>query len=801
MAALTRGGHHPHLPFCILIGFDVLVNSIAHPLLIARLARTETPVTEDEGVEPTTTQEGDSNPPCVEKKQFGRPRRILFLDHTGLLGGGEIALLNLVRHLDPVRYQPVVGLFSEGPLADSLRKAGIETHIIELTNAVLHTRKDTLSRKALLRWKDGFTILVFAWKLAGWMKQLDVSLVHTNSLKADVIGGLAGRLAGLRVLWHVRDRIDEDYLPRPAVRGFRWLCRHIPHFIIANSNSTLKTIDLPTVDRSATVHSGIDLSQRSYVVHDGLRADSQNGLTADLRDSSRRLPGSRLRIGLVGRISRWKGQHVFLRAAAQVVARFPTAEFQIIGAPLFSEESYEQELRDLVVTLGLEKQVNFLGFRSDIAQVVGDLDILVHASITGEPFGQVIIEGMAAGKPVVATRGGGVPEIVIDRLTGLLVPMGDVEAMAEAICSVASDPEMAAQMGQYGRQRVIEHFTIETTARNVMLLYDRILLDQSTSALSKTASSWRASGKDTLARVAVVAGSFSAALLVSLFLHQIVPERNPVLLTFLAPVILGAWLAGSFWAILTAILAIPLIVRFQLLAGVADPLSQARFYIFLGISAFIAIVLGRLRAANQRIQKSLSEAELAARKAALLAEASTMFFASLDEAAVLESLAGIGLREMADWCSIDIMDSQGALIPTLQRHRESKVHPDYPHAFLGATIERVLRSGRAQILSTVSFAEGGISLPPPKKEKKSTHSAETSFMVLPLIAANEILGTIIFAAPSTKPAYDTDDLRIASELVLRAALAIHNVRRFSDMRRKADQPDGERRELSPGRQQ
>ena len=123
--------------------------------------------------------------------------------------------------------------------------------------------------------------------------------------------------------------------------------------------------------------------------------------------------------------------------------RFPKARFVIIGAALFGEDGYEREIRQLSAQLGLEEVVEFAGFRPDVQCAIAELDLVVHASTTGEPFGQVIIEGMAAGKPVVATNGGGVPEIVEDGQTGILVPMGDAPALAEAICRVLADPAQA----------------------------------------------------------------------------------------------------------------------------------------------------------------------------------------------------------------------------------------------------------------------------------------------------------------------------------------------------------------------
>jgi glycosyltransferase involved in cell wall biosynthesis len=139
---------------------------------------------------------------------------------------------------------------------------------------------------------------------------------------------------------------------------------------------------------------------------------------------------------------------------------------------MFGEEDYEREIRELATSLGLDDCLKFTGFRTDVPKLVQSLDVLVHASTTGEPFGQVIAEGMAACKPVVATLGGAVPEIVQDGVTGLLVPMGDAQSMAEAIIKLLSNPELAGQMGQAGRQRVEQHFTMEHVVKKVESIYD-----------------------------------------------------------------------------------------------------------------------------------------------------------------------------------------------------------------------------------------------------------------------------------------------------------------------------------------
>ena len=402
-----------------------------------------------------------------------RRRRILFVDHTATMGGGEIALLHLVTHLDHTRFIPVVLLCADGPLASRLIEAGIETHILPLAVSVAAARKDSLGGSTMLRGKDIARTLHYVEKVRRLIRALKIDLVHTNSLKADLIGGIAGRFALKPVIWHVRDRIEDDYLPHRVVRLFRLLCRFVPNFVVANSHATLSTLALPGTKQSAAIYSGVEFDGRMRVVHDGINhIDHSNAAEAAQKSLGR------ARIGLVGRISPWKGQHIFLHAAALVLQQYPETKFQIIGAALFNENGYEEEIRALASSLDLNASVEFTGFRSDVPELIAGLDILVHASTTGEPFGQVVVEGMAAGKPVVATNGGGIPEIVQDGVTGLLVPMGDAERMAAAICSLLADPARAEEMGRCGQIRAKDHFAIELTARRVESVYDKVLKPQ-----------------------------------------------------------------------------------------------------------------------------------------------------------------------------------------------------------------------------------------------------------------------------------------------------------------------------------
>ena len=389
---------------------------------------------------------------------------VVYFDHTAKLGGGEISLLNLVRHLNTGKYLPVVVLGEDGALAAQLRAANIETHILPLDTQIAQTRKDTLDGSLTLRLRQAANALKYVARLAWFLRRRGAQILHTNSLKADVLGGLAGRLASVPTVWHVRDRIADDYLPPLTTRLFRLACRLVPQYLIVNSQSTLDALQLPNDANTRVVYNGIDAS-RVHVVHDGF---------VEPDEAARQRLATEPLIGLVGRISPWKGQHIFVRAAAQVREQLPHARFQIIGSAMFGEDDYEREVRALASELGLNDHLEWLGFRADVPALISQLDVLTHASTIGEPFGQVVMEGMVAAKPVIATRGGGVVEIVREDETGLLVPMGDESAMAQAILWLLRHPERALEMGRQGQKRVREHFTIEHTAHKVQALYQFI---------------------------------------------------------------------------------------------------------------------------------------------------------------------------------------------------------------------------------------------------------------------------------------------------------------------------------------
>ena len=380
--------------------------------------------------------------------------RVVYLDHCARLSGAELALARLLPVLAQ-QLDPVVLLGEDGPLVEHLRADGIDVRVLAMDPSTREVRKDTV--------EPGGVGLVPLLHLGGYLvrlvrelRRLQPDLIHTNSLKAALYGGLAGRLIGIPVVWHVRDRIADDYLPLSAVKLVRLLSRVLPTTVVANSESTLSTLEgLPKRVSGAVV--------RNPVVRDSVVGPVER----------ERLDDGVFRVGVVGRLSPWKGQHVFLDAFAAAL-RDTGAEARLIGSAMFGEDAYEQALRDQVQRLGLADRVEFRGFREDVFGELAQLDVLVHCSISAEPFGQVILEGMAAGLPVIASAAGGPLEIITDGVDGLLVRPDDVDALATSLRQVHQDAALRARLGA-AAQGTAAKYSPAASVASMMQAYETTL--------------------------------------------------------------------------------------------------------------------------------------------------------------------------------------------------------------------------------------------------------------------------------------------------------------------------------------
>jgi glycosyltransferase involved in cell wall biosynthesis len=393
-------------------------------------------------------------------------RKILVLDHTAALGGAEIALLRLLAAIDKERYTTSVLLFADGPLRGQLQNSGVDVGVLPVGESLAGRGRNALLSGPVNAIQTAFSSLRFADRLAHAMLSSGADMVVANSLKSAVLGAVASRKAARPWVWHLHDRLSPDYLPGPAASALRVMARRSPRQVVVNSEETGS-------------HLRPFRGDRLTVAYPGLPANMFRQRTSPPRQPL---------IGILGRISETKGQREFLEAAAVVAARRPDVRFRIIGTALFNDHGYADQIRALPSQLGIADRVAFSGWTSEPATELDSLTGVVHASPVPEPFGQVIVEAMARGVPVIATRGGGVTEILdpggrapaavlgvpVQTSNGQLVNPRDVEGLAAAMCWLLEQPREAAKIAEQAYHSAKQHFSISTTAAGVMAAWDRV---------------------------------------------------------------------------------------------------------------------------------------------------------------------------------------------------------------------------------------------------------------------------------------------------------------------------------------
>jgi glycosyltransferase involved in cell wall biosynthesis len=409
------------------------------------------------GARETTSSRADA----IAPSHSHREPRILFVDQSGQLGGAEICLLPLAVRC--TRRSEVL-LLSDGPFRGRLQAEGVRVSV------------DAHARISDIK-KDRVRFTAFA-ALPGIVRQVrsiatrakPFDIVFLNTQKALILGALGHALHQKPTVWHVHDIVSRDHFGRMHLLLIKWAVKVGVDHVIANSRASADAlIELTGLPRSAVpvVHNGVDIERFGGDQEEAPALTSQRrvllGLSADA-----------FLVGLFGRFTPWKGQHVALDA----IARVPNAHLVLIGDALFGETGYAQSLRAQAEALGITERVHFAGFQHDVASWMKVMDVIVHASTQPEPFGLVIIEAMAAGKPVIASDGGAVPEILRDRENGLIVEPDDALKLAAAISTLQREPELAARLAAQGRADAGQHFSIERYLRQMT----RVLFDIATPA-------------------------------------------------------------------------------------------------------------------------------------------------------------------------------------------------------------------------------------------------------------------------------------------------------------------------------
>jgi dihydrolipoamide dehydrogenase len=403
---------------------------------------------------------------------------VLFVNPVADLGGAERVLLSNLAALRRVcpQWQISLLLFRDGLLRGQAEALGVAVYLLPLPDR-LHRLGDSQLRaqprnrprdqpkflsgvlsggKLLLKLGIALPVLLhFLFKLRRSLQTLAPDLIHSHGIKSHLLLAL-GLPRRVPMIWHLHDY----YGARPLIaKGLRYLSRRASSGIaISNSVATDARSTLPDL-AIAVIYNTVDLEHFS---------PSPLPPPEDSQEC--------LRIGLVATYARWKGQDLFLEAAAHWLKQDPTqsVRFYIVGAAIYQTQGSQWSLDQLQTQakdLGIQDQVEFLGFQTDVAQIYRRLDILVHASTQPEPFGLAIAEAMACGKPVIVSQSGGAAELFTPHQDAYGIPPRDSLALATALQYLAAHPQERARLGRNARQTALTKFNPDRLGGQLLSVY------------------------------------------------------------------------------------------------------------------------------------------------------------------------------------------------------------------------------------------------------------------------------------------------------------------------------------------
>jgi glycosyltransferase involved in cell wall biosynthesis len=368
--------------------------------------------------------------------------KILFLDQSGKVGGAELSLLDVAR---PYRDHCLVCLFAEGPFRTLLEQAQIPTCVLATPIAV---QKDSSVVKGLSSIGHLMPLVI---KVAQLSRKFD--LIYANTPKALVVGAIASTLSQRPLVYHLHDIVSQEHFSAINQRLIISLANTFAVAVIANSQAT-KVAFQQAGGRSPTevVYNGFDIAAYQQVRHDRSTLRQQLGLE------------SRFIVGHFSRLSPWKGQHILIEALKHCSENV-TALF--VGDALFGEQKYVEQLHQQIEQEGLQHRVRFLGFRSDVPQLMAACDVVAHTSTAPEPFGRVIVETMLGGIPVIAAAAGGAIELVEPGKTGWLTPPGDPVKLATCINHCQKYPHHSQKIARNAQADAIQRFDLAATNEQI----------------------------------------------------------------------------------------------------------------------------------------------------------------------------------------------------------------------------------------------------------------------------------------------------------------------------------------------
>jgi len=385
------------------------------------------------------------------------------LDQTGQSGGAELCLLDIATAF---RDSCLVGLFEDGDFRQRLEQRQIPVRV--LAEKAIAVRKSSGAIAGILSLSQ---LLPLINRVASLSRQYDA--IYANTQKALVVGAISSSLSRRPLVYHLHDILSPDHFSQ-INRRLAILMANRAKLVIANSQAS----------RAAFIEAGGNPALVE-VVYNGFEPEQYAAeVDTDELRSSLGL-AEQFVVGHFSRLSPWKGQHILLEALQYCDE---TVSAILVGDALFGEQAYVQQLQQQVERLELHDRVKFLGFRTDIIQLMKLCNIVAHTSIAAEPFGRVIVESMLCRKPTIAASAGAATELIEQGVTGWLTPPNDAKELARAIEHCRQSTTEASKIAATAQQQASQKFQLtETNAQIHQHLHSRL-----------ASSSYRNSSIDTL---------------------------------------------------------------------------------------------------------------------------------------------------------------------------------------------------------------------------------------------------------------------------------------------------------------
>jgi L-malate glycosyltransferase len=383
--------------------------------------------------------------------------KVLYVNHTSHVSGGERSLLTFLPHL-PADVDAAVAC-PEGRLATMVRELGLP--VLPITGTAgslkLHPRRTPRALAEMGR---------AAMQVRAHARRHGADLLHANSIRGSLVAGVASSAHAPPTVAHIRDCLP----PGPATRAVQKVVARSCALVVANSEYTRSCfLADDTHTASQVIANPVDLA-----AFDG-------GLDRAAARERLSLPADGPVLGVVAQITPWKGQDDAVRIVAQLRRQWPGIRLLLVGSTKFVDEAtrhdnraFLADLERLIAELGAGENVAFLGERDDVPGVMAAMDLLLVPS-WAEPFGRVVVEGMAMGVPVAATSVGGPAEIIRPGVDGLLLPPREPEAWSREIAGLLAAPDRLAAMGEAGRGRARASYGVEAHVAALVRAYGATL--------------------------------------------------------------------------------------------------------------------------------------------------------------------------------------------------------------------------------------------------------------------------------------------------------------------------------------